>query len=1738
MFPQGLSAGELEVFDQAQLAGLPRVGATSAPYVAAKLEEINQRAPWLSPETSLTLAKANASTPAIDYAGQLSSWRDIENNGRYDDQDPGEGFVSERLYDAGFWAKRFASTAFGKTLGAGAKAIARGTSWAWGTFVDPAAEVLGIKEATRFGFALLDSSRDTVANVGSWIFMRKQGDKSLRGFWDTTSIGVFYDKPELRGDGWFISEEMRKEQERRATDFRGKVYGQGYTIGRGAAGLIIPEKNLAYGLLSGAIDAALLMISDPTGPISKGISKSVTAAKFLASPTGRESVEWFLRGGSLKMPLLAEADLVAIREARAAAGVTKDLTGVNINYDLWRKWMTSNPQAKRMVDRVSKTTSTREILEDIFKFNITTDVAAALAKAKTGDEVLQVFEQAAVMGPTAFKGNFGKYVRTSHGLGAADIFEKSRFITKLPRGHVVTSGSPIDNINALKNMIRTMRQAGVTEKNIDTFTEYAVRGFSNFGSPTARINTVRVFESYLDNVMEANGIIPEVREAILRGGSKTLDRVSNWMLNRQGVNTDNGLIQAFITQVSNAGLMTREQTAALLNDALNIENAGQLRLLQPVEIAKLLNRVHILPDPRQVRRVTRNRFISKFLQSRTPDDLIETQLPETINVGGEMISSIKTQRQAIKKLPIAGRRVRTNTNVIQDRAEYRRLRSELDDLVKSQTDGNKSAELKDDIAAIKSKMQDLVVEERVWALTGEQRWGIRALEMIQAQLWKPLNLMTGGYIVRNMIDAQYRMSRAGLASVPSHPAEYIALVLGRRYRRSISGVDITGAGWTTKTKLPEDILEEISNANSRVGIDAMDRYQHGRLSGSFPIVNAYEGGLKNPRTLHTRALIQEAQRVQRKDPLMRMVIRMRASGYEKKEILDFVLRQLDNPGSDYFKKIDDLHASGMLGIGRDGKVIQAPQVRISTLFKQGKKGKEAGRQYLREYVDRVLYENALTYTGDLDDVRILFGYNATARRGKKGMESFVVPSKELVGIEDLMGRTPDGGAVANGFIARWENAPGGAVNGAVIGQAAGREGVEFTFVPFAREDALTVRKVGLSNKRSPRYGTLDAQRVVEKAPIYDSRITDPSDPMFNKGLPVNVAYEQRIFDEEFKVRDTLDFVADWFFNQLYETGSRVLERAPAFRQFYYRALDEQMNMLSSVEAQKILTDLAAKANLEKVSVREYLGVKPVGWERLKVNFTGADDFVTKLEKIAKNSAHKGTATAQELDDFAKYAAIHDVKDLLYDVSDVWAVEESLKLIAPFVSAWKEVISTYGRFLMEENIKTVRSFQRVYSGLQQADPDNDGRGFFYRAPDTGDMMFTFPFSGKINQALTGIYAPLEAPVKGLSQGINVYPALGPYAQFAVSKIIPDKPEYFELYEFLLPYGKTEGIDLAKGLVPGWMRKMTAAIQANPDDMTNLYANTYVEVVRALSVNPKYDLGSEEGRNQLLSDAKGRARVLLGMRALSQFTGPVAGTYDIAVPTKQGDMYVTELTKELERLQRDDYDSAISNFLNLYGDDLMLYVASKSRSTQEGLETSKEFGMWQLANKELMTEYPNVASYLAPKGSGFEFSIWQKQMEEGARVRLTAREIIKLAQERIGKVRYRAAQKLFGPYPTADQRSMLFQYRQYLHSELPGFPLQTEFVINKFNNNVAELEDLIDDSRVKRSSDAGTRKLAETIGKYLNERNKALNMVGGKSLKSKKATPLRYQLFALGEQFADQNPDFDRIWQRFLSAEVED
>jgi hypothetical protein len=374
-----------------------------------------------------------------------------------------------------------------------------------------------------------------------------------------------------------------------------------------------------------------------------------------------------------------------------------------------------------------------------------------------------------------------------------------------------------------------------------------------------------------------------------------------------------------------------------------------------------------------------------------------------------------------------------------------------------------------------------------------------------------------------------------------------------------------------------------------------------------------------------------------------------------------------------------------------------------------------------------------------------------------------------------------------------------------------------------------------------------------------------------------------------------------------------------------------------------------------------------------------------------------------------------------------------------------------------------------------------------------------------------------------------------ASFSVSQILPDVPKYDKLKELLLPYGEVGFLD-ALNVTPSWLQKTTPAIAGmftNQVYMNTVYGNTYMETLRALSVNTeKYNLSTEEGVTQLMADARTRAQALTLMRALGQFTGPAAPTVEFKVPTKRGDKFVDELMKELRAFEQEDYDSAVDRFLGLYGDELVLYLGSKSRAVAQGLEATEEFGVWERENRDLTNQYPDTAYFMAPRGGGeFSFSVWERQLQEGKRERLTDREMIDLAQNRLGAVKYRAARRMFGPNPSELQRNALRNYRDYLNTKLPGFPRRAQFEANKLANDMDQLYKLVEDPRLKDNP------AAASVREYLRARTNALNSYGLISFQPKKAAAARQILYQLGESLSSANPEFDRIWQRFLVQEVD-
>jgi hypothetical protein len=386
---------------------------------------------------------------------------------------------------------------------------------------------------------------------------------------------------------------------------------------------------------------------------------------------------------------------------------------------------------------------------------------------------------------------------------------------------------------------------------------------------------------------------------------------------------------------------------------------------------------------------------------------------------------------------------------------------------------------------------------------------------------------------------------------------------------------------------------------------------------------------------------------------------------------------------------------------------------------------------------------------------------------------------------------------------------------------------------------------------------------------------------------------------------------------------------------------------------------------------------------------------------------------------------------------------------------------------------------------------------------------------------------------VSIGLDWHPALGPVGQIAADKIIPDTPTFDGIISILMPYGR----GTSASLIPSWARKLQSAIEANPSKLEGIYGNTYIDTMRALSSSGDYDLDTPEGQDKLMADAKGKARILTAMRAIGQFLGPTSPGTEFEIPTKDGDIMASQLIKEFYKLQADNYDTAVGEFLRIYGEDAMLYLSSKSQATVDGLEATKEFGDWERTNGDVIKAFPDVAAFFAPGGSDFDFQVWQRQIKGGKRIRLTDKKVVEQAQYRVAASQYKAYRAQVGAYPTADQRAWLKNVRIKLNEMYPGFPVVPEFTVGLFEKKIVQMKDAIDDPRLKDND------VAKAVSTYFTYRDQVLAqwIASGGSAQglatAKGAEPLRGYLTSIGDALTLQVPDFGRVWERELLSEVD-
>lgn len=999
---------------------------------------------------------------------------------------------------------------------------------------------------------------------------------------------------------------------------------------------------------------------------------------------------------------------------------------------------------------------------------------------------------------------------------------------------------------------------------------------------------------------------------------------------------------------------------------------------------------------------------------------------------------------------------------------------------------------------------------------GELRVPLAALEWIQQEVWRPLTLMTGGYVLRNIAEEQARMTLYSRTSIFKHPLQHLMWaagwkgagdVLGNVYEIQSPVRRLVRGGQAAE----EDFVEKAMQASQEEYVQALGSAYN--LHGGDPIkaqMAAVRSGkwaraAKTERGTYIGNYADELRKLS-DDPIAQML----AKGSSQEEILNWLRNTPE--GRSHWNELNTMAEGGLKFIDQTGKV---QMVAASMLDERN----------LRNYIDRYVIGRLNQNAGEVgalpnDVLREVVAHGLvrngaervlTAEETSKLGTFFKSPTKDEVGNIYVLDRT----------IKRTRG---------------GRKVEKVLYGKVTSVDEMGNRRMALMESAWDK--NRNATPAFRKAMngLLDDGATEPILPgMMNGEVRVSPGRlgGGRQTEAARRTSQAMDNVVNHFFGQLAGRSSNYLSRSVLFRQRYWEQIDQILPIASGKTIARLRENVIAEAGRLGLDPADYVGSRQL-WKR--------------MEAVAPDRA--GRLSLEQVDLYAKGHALDASKTELYNASNRNNLTDVARVIAPFGQAWGEILKTWTKAVTADP-RILRRANVMIEGAKGADPDGDGRGFFYKDPTTGQYVFNYPLSdkfiglltGPVSQAMNkvpilnrfgsdagGVNAALVAPIQTLSMGFSISPGLGPVAQIPASIILRNIPKTEEVQKFLMPYG-TPSLRGATFL-PSWLQKFVSGVWDSPDT-SRVMGQTYVEVVQHLYSSGDYNTSDINDRERMFEDAIGLARNLTVLRAFGQFMGPTRPTVEFM----QGDLPVAFYASEYRKLQDPalggSYDTATSDFLRLYPD-AVAYLGAKTKSAYGGLDITEEFGKWEEENGDVIKRYRDVGGLFAPYGTVPAMAVFSRQLSQGKRGRQTGREVIDEGEFNAANSIYKDAAAKFPGQRTDEQRALLRGLRDALGKKYPGFATLQSFDTRKFDRQISQLRQAVQDQ------DLDGNPVRDAAANYLSVRDQVLDIVqarGRTTLTSEKDADLRDLLRQYGQALVKKYPDFIRLYDRVLAREVE-
>jgi hypothetical protein len=545
----------------------------------------------------------------------------------------------------------------------------------------------------------------------------------------------------------------------------------------------------------------------------------------------------------------------------------------------------------------------------------------------------------------------------------------------------------------------------------------------------------------------------------------------------------------------------------------------------------------------------------------------------------------------------------------------------------------------------------------------------------------------------------------------------------------------------------------------------------------------------------------------------------------------------------------------------------------------------------------------------------------------------------------------------------------------------------------------------------------------------------------------------------------------------------------------------------------------------------------------------------------------GKQTRKEVEILGEKYGNEKVDKLLLDSSNRSYFGYRHSLLFGFFDAWVEQWSVWMR-IMATQPSALEKVRLSQQGLENT-------GVLYTDEDTGEQGIAIPFSKEVYSFL-GLNAQERIRTKNLSLLGSAVPGFFGVGAMVMDSTLPNNQAFQSLRATVFPFGDPQSRSkIADYLLPAWGQGFAAAIASRGgktgtdffDNLQQLASTETNDSIRATTVNAVLTniasnkrgipLTAEE-RDAIINDAVAKTDYLLAIKALGRIFLPGASytkyfTEIGAENVTQGQV-LDDFSKMQEEARKNggSYTDAVVALFNKYGDGAWVFLAGGTQAAP-GLQVTKEYAKWQLANPGLVDKYPLVAGWLGPQTGEYDPAAYRAQSSSGLRKPRDIEQRQERALNNLAWAQYNhykdqlvdiGAKQGFTEQQvkrSENFKAMVKAKSDELKTQFPMWnPAATSGELEReLVNQIRQIEKMVKDPAVLKL-DGG-----KALQQYWDFRKRSIDLATSQDpslandswRKAKNAGAMRAQLTRIGEQLVDTYPDFAPLWENILSREFE-